>query len=56
MIITKEQSFARLALTLCEHHKRHCDGPGCNISLGHIREMAEHAGAVFTDEEKAQFS
>ncbi len=54
-IITKEQWFAKFALILAEHHKRHCDGAACNISLGSIREMAESAGAVFTAEEKQLF-
>lgn len=52
---TQAEWFTKLALTLCEHHKRHCDGPVCNISLGQIREMAEAAGAVFTEEEIQQF-
>lgn len=54
--MTQQQWFAKLALTICEHHKRHCDGATCNISLGSIREMAEAAGAKFTNEEREQFA
>jgi hypothetical protein len=53
--MTKQEWYKHLALTLAEHHKRHCDGATCNISLGSIREMAEAAGATFTAEEREQF-
>jgi len=53
--MTKKQWFAKFALILAEHHKRHCDGAECNISLGQIKEMAMAAGAKFTKEESEQF-
>jgi len=53
--MTQKEWFAKFALTLAEHHKRHCDGASCNISLGQIREMAEAAGAQFTKAEQEQF-
>ncbi len=53
--MTPQERYKRLALILAEHHKRHCDGATCNISLCVIREMAEAAGATFTAEEKSLF-
>lgn len=53
--LMKQEWYAILALNLAEHHKRHCDGAECNISLGSIREMAEAAGAEFTAAERKEF-
>lgn len=51
----QQQIFHALALAICEHHKRTCDGATCNIPLMTIREMAEAAGAVFTEAERKEF-
>lgn len=53
--ITNQEWYRLLALKLVEHHKRHCDGETCHISLGSIREMAEAAGAQFTEADYREF-
>ena len=55
MQITLQESFRLLALRIAEHHKRHCDGETCNISLTQIREMAEAAGAKFSSKDAKEF-
>ena len=42
-------------LELVKHHKRHCDGEHCRISLWMLKEMAEKAGIKFTDFQVKQF-
>jgi hypothetical protein len=54
--ISLGRAFGLLALRICEHHKRTCDGATCNISLAQLKEMALTAGAVLTPEEIKEFS
>jgi hypothetical protein len=42
-------------IRLAEHHKKHCDGPDCGISLFYVLRVAERAGLKFTYEEKRSF-
>jgi len=42
-------------IKLVEHHKEHCNGPDCGISLYYVLKVAEQAGLHFTDEEKVSF-
>jgi hypothetical protein len=42
-------------LNVVKHHKKHCDGPDCNISLHWLLTIAERAGIVFTAEERSNF-
>ena len=53
--ITKVESFAMNAIALALHHKEHCNQPDCGVSLYQLRQMAEEAGATFTDEQKQLF-
>jgi hypothetical protein len=40
---------------LVKHHKEHCDGPDCSISLFRVLTVAEKSGLKFTEEEKKYF-
>ena len=42
-------------LELARHHRKHCEGEDCNISLNVLRMMAEECGVKFTKEEKDVF-
>ena len=50
-----EQLYARTAVRLAQEHIAHCDGESCDISLQVLCEMAEKAGAKFTEIEKKLF-
>jgi hypothetical protein len=50
-----EQLYARTAIRLAQEHIAHCDGESCDISLQVLCEMAEKAGAKFTEIEKKLF-
>ena len=43
-------------LELAKHHRKHCEGESCVISLNVLRMMAEQCGVVFSDEEKGEFT
>lgn len=53
--IAFEQALKENMLRLVEHHRRHCDGPDCDISLWEVRQVMERAGITLTDEEKRRF-
>jgi hypothetical protein len=55
MQLTKQEWFRAFAIILAADHKEHCPGATCNVSLGAIREMAEAAGAVFSEDDKQLF-
>ena len=40
---------------LAKHHKKHCDGEECQISLIMLRMFAEEGGIEFTEKEKEIF-
>ncbi len=42
-------------LELAKHHRKHCEGENCSISLNVLRMMAEECGVEFTDQEKEVF-
>lgn len=42
-------------INLVKHHRKHCDGPKCNISLYLIEKLVQKAGISLTDEEKKLF-
>jgi hypothetical protein len=43
------------AINLARHHRKHCEGENCNISLILLMEMAKESGVKFTDEEIKEF-
>ncbi len=43
------------AMALAKHHRKHCDGEHCTISLYLLRLMAEKAGVKFTEYQKGVF-
>ena len=51
----EEEILKENLIRLAEHHKLHCDGPDCGISLFYVLKVAEKAGLKFTDEEKRSF-
>ena len=53
--ITEEEAFKINLINLAKHHKEHCHGEDCNISLYLLRKVGEKAGIVFTDDEKRYF-
>jgi hypothetical protein len=43
------------AVLLARHHKEHCDGPDCRVSLHLLRRALDLAGIVLSDDEKLEF-
>ncbi len=50
-----KKAYKLNTLELAKHHRKHCDGEDCNISLNVLRMMAEECGVKFTEEEKEVF-
>lgn len=42
-------------IKLVDHHKDHCDGSDCGISLYNVLSVAKMAGIKFTDDEVRHF-
>ena len=53
--ITEQQSVKENAIRLAIHHRKHCDGRECDISLYLLRRALEMAGIELTDKEKRHF-
>jgi hypothetical protein len=51
----EKEVYKENLIKLVKHHKKHCDGPECDISVYQIRIVAQLAGIEFTDEEKKIF-
>jgi len=53
MVINEEVVLKRImkknVIALVKHHKKHCDGEHCKISLWLLKEMAERSGIKFTE-------
>ena len=43
------------AIALAKHHKKHCEGSSCNISLLMLMQTCEDAGIKFTKKERGNF-
>ena len=56
MVTIKESDVYKImALRLSKHHRKHCTGENCNISLILLMQMAEKCGAKFTSKEFKEF-
>jgi len=53
--ITEKQAVKENAIRLAKHHREHCEGPDCNISLYLLRRALDMAGIKLTDDEKEIF-
>jgi len=53
--ITEKQAIKENAIKLASHHKKHCDGAECDISLYLLRRALDLAGIELNDEEKRIF-
>jgi hypothetical protein len=53
--ITEEQAIKENAILLADHHREHCDGPDCNISLYLLKRALELAGIALTADEARKF-
>lgn len=54
-IIEKNKLLKQNAIRLATHHRKHCDGEECNISLSLLLDLLELAGIELTEEEKRIF-
>jgi hypothetical protein len=54
--ITENDSIKENAIRLAKHHKLHCDGETCDISLCLLRRALEKAGIILNEEERKVFS
>jgi hypothetical protein len=50
-----DELLKRNAIRLVDHHRKHCDGAECNISLSLIFELLQRAEIKLTPEETAHF-
>lgn len=53
--ISERQAVKENAIRLVKHHKEHCAGQDCDISLYLLRRALELAGIALTPEEKRLF-
>ena len=53
--ISEKQALKENIIRLIKHHRKHCEGESCNISLSQILKIAQDAGLKFTDNEKRLF-
>ena len=42
-------------INLAKHHRKHCEGESCNISLMLVMQVAERTGIKFTKKEMKEF-
>jgi hypothetical protein len=50
-----KEAYKLNTIELAKHHRKHCEGECCNISLNVLRMMAEECGVVFTEKEMEEF-
>lgn len=55
LLIKREELWKKNVLRMAEHHKKHCEGRKCNVSLYALMKMSEAAGVEFTEEESTLF-
>ena len=53
--ITENEALKINLINLAKHHKKHCEGIDCNISLYLLRKVGEKAGIEFTIDELKYF-
>ena len=53
--ITKEEAYKINLINIAKHHRKHCEGQYCNVSLLLLLEMTERLNVKFSDEEKKLF-
>lgn len=53
--LTELDAIRENVVKLAIHHKKHCEGSACDISLFLLRRTAELAGIRFSAAEKAAF-
>lgn len=49
--MTEQELLKANALLLADHHKKHCNDPGCGVSLTMIGVLLHKAGIKLTKEE-----
>jgi hypothetical protein len=54
-VVDDDEVLVENATKLAKHHKEHCDGAECNISLYLLRKLIERADIALTDEQKMNF-
>ena len=54
--VSENEVLKENLIRLAKHHKIHCDGIDCDISLMYLLKVAEKAGLEFTNEEKRNFN
>ena len=53
---TEKQEFLKQnAINLVKHHKEHCDGETCCISVFLVEQLIRQAGIELTDKEALEF-
>lgn len=50
-----KKAYKLNTLELAKHHRKHCEGEECSISLNVLRMMAEECGVKFTKKETEEF-
>lgn len=54
-VIEEDKLILTNMLRLADHHRKHCDGASCNISLSFILKLLQRAGISTTLEEASHF-
>lgn len=53
--VTLREIMKKNTLALAKHHRKHCSGEHCKISLWLLKEMAEKSGIKFTQHQIKEF-
>jgi hypothetical protein len=52
---TMRQVLKLNAIEIAKHHKQHCCGESCNVSLFNLSALLREAGITLTKEERSNF-
>jgi len=53
--MNRKELLKQNMIRLVEHHREHCNGPSCDISLYLVGNVLELAGIILSEEDKRLF-
>jgi len=54
-LMDRDDVILKNMIDLADHHRKHCEGESCNISLSFLLELLGRAGIWTSDEQKRHF-
>jgi hypothetical protein len=53
--MTHDEVILKNLLRLADHHREHCDGATCNVSLSFLLEVLQRAGIEVPADQRSRF-